>query len=285
MFTLIVLGVIFWAGISFFESLREEENIDSSSQEHLENAITEVDLRRQTFKTDEGLVYGGNATFFSMRTNNRVYAWYETGQFKLSHQNDLILFTLNQHFVNGSPRLYIAKMNINSRAFEYPIGKFSDYFLTLEKEREMRRVGENIALSAMNVVAEVMAFNKFSREVISFKRLKSTNSEQQAHYLNDYDKYLDSARNRIFDLVQGNFQDENSYSENSGSKSNQREESFTIYLKVLEFESVHNVTFEQVRKQYKRLARRYHPDSVTGDEYRFKLIREAYEFLENNYPK
>ncbi len=285
MFTLIVLGVMFWAGISFFESIREEEKIDSQNQKHLENAIEEMNLRRQTFKTNEGLIYSGDAIFFSSMATNRVYAWYETGQFKLSHQNDLILFTLAQHFVNGSPRLYIAKMNINSRVFEFPIGKFSDYFLTLEKEREMRRVGEYISLNAMNVVAEVMAFNKFSREVTSFKRLKAVTLEQQAHYLNDYDNYLDSARNRIFDLVQDTFQNENSYSEDSSSTFNQREESFTIYLKVLEFESVHNVTFEQVRKQYKQLARRYHPDSVTGDEYRFKLIREAYEFLESNYPK
>ncbi|WP_214774499.1 DnaJ domain-containing protein [Exiguobacterium sp. s37] len=285
MFTLIVLGVMFWAGISFIENMREEEKNDSSNHKHLEDPIEEMDLRRQAFKTDEGLLYSGDAIFFSSMTNNRVYAWYEVGQFNLSHQNDLILFTLARHFVNGSPRLYIEKMNINSRVFKFPIGKFSDYFLTLEKERKMRRVGENISLNAMNVVAEVMAFNKFSREVISFKRLKATTLEQQTHYLKDYDSYLDSARNRIFDLVQDTFQDENSYSEDSGSKFNQREESFTIYLKVLEFESVHNVTFEQVRKQYKKLARRYHPDSETGDEYRFKLIREAYEFLESNYPK
>ncbi|WP_214735365.1 J domain-containing protein [Exiguobacterium sp. s154] len=149
----------------------------------------------------------------------------------------------------------------------------------------MRRVGEDISVNAMNVVAEVMAFNKFSREIISLKRLKATTLEQQAYYLKDYDNYLDSARNRIFDLVQESFQGEDNYSENTGSKFNHQEESFTIYLKVLEFESVHNVTFEQVRKQYKKLARRYHPDSTTGDEYRFKLIREAYEFLESNYPK
>lgn len=285
MFTLIVLGVMFWAGISFFESMREEEDINSQNEKPFENTIEEMNLRIQTFKTNEGLIYSGDAIFFSSITSNRVYAWYETGQFKLSHQNDLILFTLARHFVNGSPRLYIKKMKINSRVFEFPIGKFSDYFLTLEQEREMRRVGEDISVNAMNVVAEVMAFNKFSREIISLKRLKATTLEQQAYYLKDYDNYLDSARNRIFDLVQESFQGEDNYSENTGSKFNRQEESFTIYLKVLEFESVHNVTFEQVRKQYKKLARRYHPDSTTGDEYRFKLIREAYEFLESNYPK
>ena len=37
MFTLIVLGVMFWAGISFFESMREEENSDSQNKKNLEN--------------------------------------------------------------------------------------------------------------------------------------------------------------------------------------------------------------------------------------------------------
>ncbi|TCI60825.1 hypothetical protein EVJ26_11105 [Exiguobacterium sp. SH3S1] len=130
-----------------------------------------------------------------------------------------------------------------------------------------------------------MAFNKFFREVKSFDRFKQGSVEQKEQYLNDYDIYLESSIERLYDYYSATHEHKESYSKNSESKSDYGREAFAIYLKVLEFESLYNITFDQIRKRYKQLARRYHPDSATGDEYRFKLIREAYEYLENNYPK
>ena len=58
-----------------------------------------------------------------------------------------------------------------------------------------------------------------------------------------------------------------------------------IYLKVLEFDSVNSVKFDDIKVQYKKLAKKYHPDSITGDVNRFKLVTDAYEYLQENYPE
>lgn len=58
---------------------------------------------------------------------------------------------------------------------------------------------------------------------------------------------------------------------------------FDKYLRTLEFESAHNVSSAQIKKQYRKLAKKYHPDSQTGDANQFMLINEAYEYLQANY--
>src|SRR3989338_5684960 len=42
-----------------------------------------------------------------------------------------------------------------------------------------------------------------------------------------------------------------------------------------------NVTAEELKKAYRRLAHQYHPDKVGGDEKKFKEINEAYQILSN----
>ena len=45
-------------------------------------------------------------------------------------------------------------------------------------------------------------------------------------------------------------------------------------------------TAEEIKKAYRRMAVRYHPDKMHGDEEKFKLVTEAYELLgEGRYPK
>src|SRR3989338_1670915 len=53
------------------------------------------------------------------------------------------------------------------------------------------------------------------------------------------------------------------------------------YYKVLGLNK--NATKEEIKKSYKRLARKYHPDNKeTGDEERFKEINEAASVLGND---
>src|SRR3990167_8032446 len=51
------------------------------------------------------------------------------------------------------------------------------------------------------------------------------------------------------------------------------------YYKILEVEKSANE--EEIKKSYRRLAHKYHPDKAGGDEKKFKEINEAYQVLKD----
>ena len=54
------------------------------------------------------------------------------------------------------------------------------------------------------------------------------------------------------------------------------------YYTVLELDSAGNVTQEEIKKAYRRLSKKYHPDANPGNkeaENRFREISEAYAVL------
>ena len=52
------------------------------------------------------------------------------------------------------------------------------------------------------------------------------------------------------------------------------------YYKILEVNK--DCEIEQIKKSYKKLALKYHPDKNNGDDTKFKEISEAYEILSDN---
>ena len=52
------------------------------------------------------------------------------------------------------------------------------------------------------------------------------------------------------------------------------------YYKILELNK--NATQEDIKKNYKKLALKYHPDRNNGDEQKFKELTEAYETLSDS---
>jgi len=66
------------------------------------------------------------------------------------------------------------------------------------------------------------------------------------------------------------------------SKNKINDENFKKYCIVLELPLNHHESV--VKKQYYKLALKYHPDKSKGNDDKFKLINEAYEYL-NNYHK
>jgi len=58
-----------------------------------------------------------------------------------------------------------------------------------------------------------------------------------------------------------------------------------FHLQILELAATSDVTIEDIKSQYRKLAKIYHPDLENGDERYFKLITKAYEYLLNVYPK
>ena len=66
------------------------------------------------------------------------------------------------------------------------------------------------------------------------------------------------------------------------SKNKINDENYKKYCGILELPLNHHKSV--VKKQYYKLALKYHPDKSKGDDDKFKLINEAYEYL-NNYHK
>lgn len=66
------------------------------------------------------------------------------------------------------------------------------------------------------------------------------------------------------------------------SKNKINNENYKNYCGILELSLDHNKS--EVKKQYYKLALKYHPDKSKGNDDKFKLINEAYEYL-NNYHK
>ena len=46
-----------------------------------------------------------------------------------------------------------------------------------------------------------------------------------------------------------------------------------------------NASVEEIKKAYRKLAHKYHPDKKGGDEVKFKEINEAYQILSNPHKK
>ena len=59
----------------------------------------------------------------------------------------------------------------------------------------------------------------------------------------------------------------------------------TIYLQILEMTDISNPSIEEIKKQYRKLAKKYHPDIENGDEKHFRLITKAYEGILKEYSK
>ena len=58
-----------------------------------------------------------------------------------------------------------------------------------------------------------------------------------------------------------------------------------FYLLILEMTDISNPSIEEIKKQYRKLAKKYHPDIENGDEKHFRLITKAYEGILKEYSK
>ena len=123
--------------------------------------------------------------------------------------------------------------------------------------------------------SDLIIFNKFNkgRTLIDYKSLSDfIIDEFIVNANNEGEVYLEQINNKAYATIN----EEN-------HNTNYHSSSFDIYLKILEFKSMHNISMTDIKSQYRKLAKLYHPDSSTGDATRFKLINEAYEFLLENY--
>lgn len=96
-------------------------------------------------------------------------------------------------------------------------------------------------------------------------------------------KYLYYTVREIEDSLFGRTYEWNNYSDYSyGSGIHLSEADVKKYLKHLEFEETNNPSAEEIKRRYRKLALRYHPDRNPGDknaETMFKLVQAAYENL------
>ncbi len=303
MLTLIIIGVIGWAAIVFLDKEKEETARHAETNSKSYGEIIYIDLEKGSFMLSHGVRVDGNATLFHHPETPNLFTWFSEGEIRFHHLQDEVKLTVWMTQRNGQPKYYVKNMSVNGEDYTYPQGRFSSYCKRLEQLKKSGRIKGELGTHVTRSLVSLMAFNAIIKEYANFDDLLRAKSSHQRELLLKYDAYIAQAVDKI-SKEQKASKDERE--QESRKKSEQKHENrneerkddskkqsssgytgsnYDIYLKVLEFDSVHNVTFDEIKKRYRALARKYHPDSPTGDERRFKLVRESYEHLEANFPR
>lgn len=222
----------------------------------------------------------GNTTLIKSGVGEGYFFLIQEGKHQMNDEDFYIQYTIESHYSSsGQKKMYYDHININNIPVE---GKVTN---------------RSTAASVLNDIASITkgaAFNegaigrKFIVDCAAVLLFNEINSNRG---LSDYitmpkailNTFLLNARGKL-QIYLDNIEDllNNEPSNNAFSSSQQN---FEIYLKVLEFDSVNSVKFDDIKVQYKKLAKKYHPDSITGDVNRFKLVTDSYEYLQENYPR
>lgn len=60
---------------------------------------------------------------------------------------------------------------------------------------------------------------------------------------------------------------------------------YSPYLRTLGLSSNATYSHDEIKKQYRTLSKKYHPDSPAGNEKLFIKVQESYEYLQKYYPE
>lgn len=60
---------------------------------------------------------------------------------------------------------------------------------------------------------------------------------------------------------------------------------YSTYLSTLGLSSNATYSHDEIKKQYRALSKKYHPDSPAGNEKLFIKVQESYEYLQKYYPE
>lgn len=222
----------------------------------------------------------GNTTLIKSEMGDGYFLLIEEGKHQMNDEDFYIQYTIESHYSSsGQKKMYYDHINVNNIPVE---GKITNRSTAASVLKDINNITKGAAFNEDAIgrkffmdCASVLLFN----EININRRLSDYITMPKANL----NAFLINARENLqiyMDDIEGLF-----YDESSNNKSSWSQQNFEIYLKVLEFDSVNSVKFDDIKVQYKKLAKKYHPDSITGDVNRFKLVTDAYEYLQENYPE
>ena len=224
--------------------------------------------------------FSGNTTLIKTEDEEGYFLLIQTGKHQMNDENFYIQYTIESLYnSSGQKKMYFDHINVNNIPVE---GKVTN---------------KSTAASVLNDIANITKSAAFNEDAIGTRFLVDCaavllfNEININRGLSDYitmpktplNAFLMKAKGKL-KIYMEEIEDLLTY-ESSNNTYNSSRQNFEIYLKVLEFDSVNSVKFDDIKVQYKKLAKKYHPDSITGDSNRFKLVTDSYEYLRENYPK
>ncbi|MCA9766767.1 MAG: DnaJ domain-containing protein [Carnobacterium sp.] len=228
----------------------------------------------------------GKSTIFRIADEYTVFFFIKAGPHQLRDEKFIIKYTVEQHYDNtGQRKMYFNDIYFNGILVE---GKMTNKKTAIKILKDISNItkgaaflNDSIGVRFIIECAALLLFNKFNnnRNITDYINMPKVVREK---FIRDIDEQVGVY---FLDFEDALFKENNNNYKHSNYSNESNEEKFDIYLKVMEFESVNGITYDNIKTQYKKLAKKYHPDLSTGDANRFKLIQDTYEYLQENYPR
>lgn len=263
------------------KNYNSSKNKDYSNQDREDASFKQEDI----FFTYDNTIFNeklwkisGKSALIRSQEGDEYFLFMETGKHSLRDEKFLIEYAIEQHYdTKGQKKMYFNNISVNGIQVG---GKVTN-------KKSAASVLKDISNMTKDAIFDEEAIgNRFFLECAATLLFNEINLNRT---LTDYtnmpkevrEKFIQNAYERLNHYVDNL---ENLYYKESNHHSADIN-SFDIYLKVMEFQSVNGITYDDIKVQYKKLAKKYHPDSINGDENRFKLILDAFEYLQEYYPK
>lgn len=290
------VGLVGFVAVTGYEIVKEvtAEGVASAKdtsiadiEAHLEeNSVSQDDrIKDYLIVSYDKIIYShkkweisGETTFITPRDGDGCFVFIREGKHQMSDVNFSIHYNVEVHYSSlGQKKMYFDHISVNNIPVD---GKVTN---------------KSSAASVLNDISNITKGVVFNDDAVGIRFFSECGAVLLFNEINcnrSLTDYIDMPKATLKSFLINAEENLNIYideivkfssDESNSNTSSSSQQNFEIYLRVLEFDSVYNVKFDDIKAQYKKLAKKYHPDSGTGDAYRFKLITEAYEYLQESY--
>lgn len=286
-FILIIIGILSLYSNYSKERDLPEETLSNSTNSSLFEDEKYNNINNELFFTYDDTTFddklweiSGKSIMIKSVKEDLVFLFIKEGQHKLRDKNFTIKYNIVQHYdSNGERKMYFNHIFLNDILVK---GKMTNKESAVFILKDISNITKGAAFLNNSIgtrfileCAATLLFNKFNnnRNVTDYINMPQTVREK---FIQTMDEKLEAYYSNISESL---------FKENSNSYDHSNVENFDIYLKVMEFKSVNGITYDNIKTQYKILAKKYHPDMINGDAERFKLIQDTYQYLQEHYPR
>ncbi|GAK14579.1 J domain-containing protein [Geomicrobium sp. JCM 19039] len=229
-----------------------------------------IDVRKyKSYVHGNATLTGKNVHFFVIAGHrHRQYCEITGGRLLIHDPHNKIELFINEKEVTRSGvtcgQQYVGTMIINEHLqFTYKVGAFSRYRRVVQQE--LPRANDLVDLVSF-ALETIMANNTMRKKNMLIGAAMPTSEAEFLHTATTFQHYKAEAGRMLTEKVGNRF----------GRHVDE-------YLQIFEFESTDQVSADELRRRYRIMAKRYHPDSPTGDVHKFKRVKEAYEHIKKEH--